>query len=50
MSGSKYPQLWYDSTRHVAIIVAAPALIHGGNVGEFLKNSGKSKIQESVLK
>ncbi|KAK9372042.1 uncharacterized protein V1513DRAFT_427979 [Lipomyces chichibuensis] len=47
---AKYPQLWYDGTRSVAIVVAPPTPLHAGIAGglltsilrEVLVNSGVS--------
>ncbi|KAK9427843.1 hypothetical protein V1505DRAFT_251413 [Lipomyces doorenjongii] len=40
--GSKYPRLWYDSTRQIAIIVAAPTPLHGAMVGELVGSLANS--------
>ncbi|KAK9377528.1 uncharacterized protein V1513DRAFT_456367 [Lipomyces chichibuensis] len=34
--GNKYPRLCYDSTRQIAIVVAAPTPLHGDMVGELV--------------
>ncbi|KAK9364491.1 hypothetical protein V1509DRAFT_669314 [Lipomyces kononenkoae] len=40
--GSKYPRLWYDSTRRIAIVVAAPTPLHGAMVGELVGSLANS--------
>ncbi|KAK9376672.1 uncharacterized protein V1513DRAFT_423614 [Lipomyces chichibuensis] len=36
--GSKYPRLWYDSTRNIAIVIAAPSAVHSDLAGELLNS------------
>ncbi|KAK9368313.1 hypothetical protein V1509DRAFT_658688 [Lipomyces kononenkoae] len=36
--GTKYPQLWFDGTRNIAIVVAAPSAVHGAMAGGILKS------------
>ncbi|KAK9336715.1 hypothetical protein V1521DRAFT_462570 [Lipomyces starkeyi] len=40
--GNKYPRLWYDSTRQIAIVVAAPTPLHGAMVGELVGSLANS--------
>ncbi|KAK9236360.1 hypothetical protein V1525DRAFT_220791 [Lipomyces kononenkoae] len=40
--GNKYPRLWYDSTRQIAIVVAAPTPLHGTMVGELVGSLANS--------
>ncbi|KAK9349705.1 hypothetical protein V1523DRAFT_163964 [Lipomyces doorenjongii] len=39
----RYPQLWYDRTKHVAIVVAAPSPLHSRMASELI-----NKINEEV--
>ncbi|KAK9365641.1 hypothetical protein V1509DRAFT_632642 [Lipomyces kononenkoae] len=34
--GIRYPQLWYDSARQIAVVVAAPGPLHSDMAGELL--------------
>ncbi|KAK9246307.1 hypothetical protein V1506DRAFT_521027 [Lipomyces tetrasporus] len=34
--GTKYPRLWYDSTRQIATVVAAPTPLHGYIAGDLV--------------
>ncbi|KAK9239641.1 hypothetical protein V1525DRAFT_424372 [Lipomyces kononenkoae] len=36
--GAKYPQLWYDSVKGVAIVVAPPTPLHSGMAGALLSS------------
>ncbi|KAK9243831.1 hypothetical protein V1506DRAFT_555120 [Lipomyces tetrasporus] len=40
--GNKFPRLCYDSTRQIAIVVAAPTPLHGDMVGELVGSLAKS--------
>ncbi|KAK9252501.1 hypothetical protein V1507DRAFT_498618 [Lipomyces tetrasporus] len=40
--GNKFPRLCYDSTRQIAIVVAAPTPLHGDMVGELVGSLANS--------
>ncbi|KAK9371588.1 uncharacterized protein V1513DRAFT_421902 [Lipomyces chichibuensis] len=46
---SKYPQLWYDSMRSVAIVVAPPTPLHSGMTGALLSTIYKEVIFSSGI-
>ncbi|KAK9322342.1 hypothetical protein V1517DRAFT_367782 [Lipomyces orientalis] len=46
---AKYPQLWYDSTRNVAIVVAPPTPLHSGMAGSLLSGiSDEVKLNSGI--